>query len=242
MTVLAIAASAMNNDLQRLRTISVNLANAGTPGFQRLIHVQSADSGTPAAANPATTQIAPLAPAAESHDPTPGGLRATGRPLDLAVTGNAYLEVMTPTGARYVRSGSFRADAQGLVVLGDQQVLQSLTGDLVARTPGAPLSVDTQGMVLQDGEPLAQLRLIGFDSDDALVAEGGGLFRMREDATAHAPKTTSVHSGHLLTSNVQTANEMVRLLETVRHFEALQRVVQSYDGAIETAVRKLGEL
>jgi flagellar basal body rod protein FlgG len=34
---------------------------------------------------------------------------------------------------------------------------------------------------------------------------------------------------------------MVRLSETVRHFEALHKVVQGYDESLEKAIRKLGE-
>jgi flagellar basal body rod protein FlgG len=34
---------------------------------------------------------------------------------------------------------------------------------------------------------------------------------------------------------------MVRLSETVRHFEAMQKLVQGYDDSLEKAIRKLGE-
>jgi flagellar basal body rod protein FlgG len=34
---------------------------------------------------------------------------------------------------------------------------------------------------------------------------------------------------------------MVRLAETVRHFESLQRLVQGYDETLEKTIRKLGE-
>jgi flagellar basal body rod protein FlgG len=42
-------------------------------------------------------------------------------------------------------------------------------------------------------------------------------------------------------SNVDSAGEMVRLTETVRHFESLQKIVQGYDATLEATIRKLGE-
>ena len=42
-------------------------------------------------------------------------------------------------------------------------------------------------------------------------------------------------------ANVNTAAEMVKLIETVRHFESVQKVVQGFDEMRERALRKLGE-
>jgi flagellar basal body rod protein FlgG len=56
------------------------------------------------------------------------------------------------------------------------------------------------------------------------------------------PKTpSSLRTGFLETSNVSSPQEMVRLTETVRHFESLQRLVQGYDETLEKTIRKLGE-
>jgi flagellar basal body rod protein FlgG len=35
--------------------------------------------------------------------------------------------------------------------------------------------------------------------------------------------------------------EMVRMIETMRHFEASQKVVQAYDGILDKAISKLGD-
>jgi flagellar basal-body rod protein FlgF len=40
---------------------------------------------------------------------------------------------------------------------------------------------------------------------------------------------------------VSSPQEMVRMTETVRHFEALSRIVQGYDDALEKTIRKLGD-
>ncbi len=49
-------------------------------------------------------------------------------------------------------------------------------------------------------------------------------------------------SGQREGSNVSSSAEMVRLMETSRHFEAMAKVVQGYDDAMDKAIRKLGDL
>ena len=51
-----------------------------------------------------------------------------------------------------------------------------------------------------------------------------------------------MQSGRVEASNVNTAAEMVRLMETTRHFEAMARLVQGYDDTMDKALRKLGDL
>ena len=51
-----------------------------------------------------------------------------------------------------------------------------------------------------------------------------------------------VMAGYQEASNVNSSSEMVQLMETSRHFEALARTVQGYDETLEKAIRKLGEL
>jgi len=47
--------------------------------------------------------------------------------------------------------------------------------------------------------------------------------------------------GYLEQSNVNLPREMVSMTETVRHFEAMQRIFQGRDESLEKAIRKLGE-
>ena len=42
-------------------------------------------------------------------------------------------------------------------------------------------------------------------------------------------------------SNVDHPMEMLHMVEVVRHFETMTRVVQNYDEMMGTALRKLGE-
>ena len=50
-----------------------------------------------------------------------------------------------------------------------------------------------------------------------------------------------LRAGYQENSNVNSAEEMVRLTETVRHFEAMQKAMQGYGEVYEQTLRKLGE-
>jgi flagellar basal-body rod protein FlgG len=51
----------------------------------------------------------------------------------------------------------------------------------------------------------------------------------------------SVRQGFLENSNVSSTYEMTSLLQTMRHFESMQKIAQGYDDMLGTAIRKLGE-
>ena len=49
------------------------------------------------------------------------------------------------------------------------------------------------------------------------------------------------HRAFLENSNVNSMQEMVQLIQSMRHFESMQRVALGYDEMIGAAIRKLGD-
>ena len=110
----------------------------------------------------------------------------------------------------------------------------------MTRVDGGPPRIDRRGRVL-DGETLVgQLRIVRFEDPQSLVKLGAGLFGAGAQ-TAQPLADAGVRQGYLEASNVVAANEMVRLIETMRHFESNQKVIQGYDEVLERAIRTLGE-
>jgi flagellar basal-body rod protein FlgG len=56
-----------------------------------------------------------------------------------------------------------------------------------------------------------------------------------------ADENVTVRQGYTESSNVVAADEMVRLIEAMRRFEAGQKIIQSYDSMLEKALSRLGE-
>jgi len=245
---MAIASIGMQGDLARMESISHNTANVLTPGFKRQIAItpgfsaqvelgalQNSTQGTPLAMQPAIT-----APVRTMIDPSSGALRHTGDAQDVAIEGDAFFEVSTPTGPAYTKAGSLRTDVQGRLVNLQDLPVMGIGGEI--RLNNTPFTIAANGDVSQDGHVVGRLKLVQFDHAEGMVPGGNGLYlagSAQQVPDTKAPST--LRTGFLEGSNVSSPQEMVRLTETVRHFESLQRLVQGYDETLEKTIRKLGE-
>ncbi len=109
--------------LQRQDVLAHNLANVSTTGFRAELQAFRA---VPVEGGGASTRVYTLE-STPGYDATPGPIAATGRNLDVALKGNAWLAVQGLDGTEaYTRGGSLEVAADGtlttrngLTVLGD---------------------------------------------------------------------------------------------------------------------------
>lgn len=227
----------MHADLARLERVAMNLANVQTPGYKREVLT----------VHPFPRQIDDATAAITVHtDQRPGTLKSTGQALDFAINGAGWFEVLTPQGTAYTRQGQFRLDADGRLVTQQGHPVMGVSGEIVL--PNAGPAADAEGRLFAEpgagkaGAPaLAQLRIVQFDAGATLQRLGDGLVRPQGPPGNAAPGAAQVRQGYLENSNVNQMQEMVRLLETVRHLETLQKVALGYDEMLATSIRKLGE-
>ncbi|MCY1245777.1 hypothetical protein D9M72_589470 [compost metagenome] len=71
---------------------------------------------------------------------------------------------------------------------------------------------------------------------------GDGLLVTEQQASQVPDAELHVQQGFLENSNVSSMQEMAQLIQSMRHFESMQRVALGYDEMVGNAVRKLGEL
>ena len=239
--VLSVVLGSMHADVARMERVAMNIANAQTAGYKREV----------VTATPFAARVDDAArPVAVHTDQRPGTLKRTGASLDVALAGPGWFEVATPQGVAYTRQGHFRQDAQGRVVTQQGHPVLGVGGEIVlsAAVPG----IDAAGRIFEgagaaDGAartgaaPSAQLKVVQFDGATAMHRLGDGLFRLQGEPVHSAEGAVQVRQGFLENSNVSHMHEMVRLLETVRHMESLQKVALSYDEMLGTSIRKLGE-
>lgn len=233
--VLSFVLASMQHDFARMDSVAMNIANAQTPGFKRDVAV-----GTSFAVRVQS------ALRALHTDLRPGTLKATGQALDLALSGPGWFEVLTPGGTAYTRQGNFHLDASGRLVTQQGHAVMGVGGDIVL--PSGTAVVDAKGRVFDapggvrsSDTPTAQLKVVQFERDAVIQRLGDGLVDVQGAPTVVAESTVEVQQGFLENSNVNHLQEMVRLLETVRHLETLQKVALGYDEMLATSIRKLGE-
>ena len=161
-----------------------------------------------------------------------GSLRATGRPLDLAMEGNAFLTIQTPAGVRVTRDGRLQ--------LGKDGQLQAMDGNPVLGKNGQPILVDpkngnvsvtTDGTVSQKEQVLGQLDLKAFEKAGSLKRTGA--LRFDPAGATEAPIKGTVTQGHLEQSGVDAASTMVEMIRLNRLFELSMKVASTISNDLD---------
>ena len=245
--VTAALSVAMNNDMQELRSVSQNLANVSTSGYKREVSYVTAfqrvlDEGALGRSVAGGGRLDGVAPEiGVVRDMQQGAFRYSGNDFELALQDDGFLTVSTDSGNRYTRKGELKIDSEGRLALVSGQPVLGEGGEIFLRN--SAFSVDSDGVVTQDGVALDRLRIAAFQDPGLLHYQGEGLYAAPADASgAMAPFGGKVMQGYVETSNVKSADEMVRLVEITRRFETSQKVLRGYDGMLDSAINVLGDL
>jgi flagellar basal-body rod protein FlgF len=232
---IASLSDALRNDAETLRVIGNNVANMDTVAYRREISVahptfeQAADEARSALGRPLTLQ--------SFTDLRPGTLKSTGEPLHVALEGAGFFVVETPQGEALTRRGDFRLDSEGRLTTQDGHAVLGSQGAI--RLNGAP-AIAPDGTVRVGGETVAELRIAQVAAETQLTPLGADLYSAAQ--LPDADTSARVRQGFLETSNVESVQEMVRLIETMRHFETVQRFVRGYDDMVGKAITELGKV
>jgi flagellar basal-body rod protein FlgG len=250
---LYIAATGMHAHQSQVDAIAHNVANLNTVGFRRSVvsFSEAAASVTPvnnaallqadgAADSAATTTLRGAGALARAVLSTGGGeLKQTNQPLDVAIDGAGFLEVIRPDGTPgYTRAGELALNAEGFLTLQDGT---PLAGRIAVPPDAREIRIDADGTVraVIDGQQqpmeVGRIELITFNNPSALQSVGGNQFVATELSGAARAGTPgegglgAVRQGFLESSNVQLVEEMVAMMLAQRAFELDGRVVQAAD-------------
>jgi flagellar basal-body rod protein FlgG len=242
---MSLLAASMQADAEALRLVAQNLAGAEIPAYRRQVAVNTIEPGFDRLLTEASLQDLPAAatglPAARAAiDMTPGTFKATGRALDVAIEGNSFFALQSAAGIALTRRGDFHVNAEGLLtaasgepVLGEQGVIQIGT-----QQP----TIEPDGTVRIGSDVIDRLQMLSVADRTKLIDLGNGSYAPPADATPTLEDRAVLHQGSLETSNVAPVNEMIQLMETMRHFETAQRFVRGYDQMLEKAISELGKV
>jgi flagellar basal body rod protein FlgG len=238
-TIVAATEMGMLDDAERLRIISNNLANVGTVGFKRQLAVSPSFDQQLLQSAPRTQAGDRAGSVLTAYtDRSAGTLTHTGNPLDLALEGDAYFVIDTGLQEAYTRQGTFRLDADGQLVTASGEKVVTTEGDVRLTSP-AP-SIDAQGNIRDNGAVVGQLKLVTVNNPQSLLETGNGLYTATDSTVAAPADSARVRQGYTEAANVMTMNEMIKMIETVRHFEASQKMLQGYDAMLDRAITDLG--
>ena len=251
MRALKIAATGMSAQQLRVETISNNLSNMSTTGynarraeFADLHYQQMSRPGTVNATDgtvlPTGVQLGlGVRPSAVSVQLQQGSLGATGGDLDLAIEGTGFLEVTLPSGqSAYTRDGGLKRDGEGLIVTSDGFPVEP---EIVIPDDARSISINASGEVFAyfsdapEAQLLGQFNLVGFTNSKGLEAIGGNLFTETEASGAALVSTPgedglgTVRQGYLEASSVDAVREITELIEAQRGYEMNAKVISAAD-------------
>lgn len=180
-------------------------------------------------------------------DQREGTVAATGNPLDVAVRGNAWLQVETADGPRFTRDGRLNRAPDGrLVSVDGHPVLDRDGAEITLPEDVADISIAADGTISYSGQAggqaveVGQLGLFRLPNPHALEREPGGLVRPAPGSRPEVAEGATMVQGALEGSNVQPILEMVRLMDLTRAYGQSNRMVESENDRQRNAINKLG--
>lgn len=214
--------------------ISNNLSNVQTPGFKRDVPVFR--EVLVASRNGTSRQTQEQVKTVFEQ----GDLQRTGNPLHLAIEGEGFFRVKTPSGIRYTRAGNFRINREKMLIHESGFPVLGRQGEVTLR--GREIVVEKNGSIKVDGSEIDQIVPVSFRDLGGLKHEGQGLFRL-EGAQPEIPaEESSLLQGSLELSNVNPVQEMVKLIECLRTYESCAKMIHSNDEMDAKASNEIGRI
>lgn len=208
----------------KFENISNNLANINTNGFKKdMVSFNE------------TLTMAISSETDFSH----GQARFTGNKLDVALSAKGFFKIDTPNGVRYTRNGSFAVKADGMLVTQNGDTVLGQNGPI--HITGNDVTVGNDGQVVVDNEPVGKLLIADFEDPRLLKKEGSSYYVYQgDDSGISTADDIVVRQSYLESSNVNPTEEMIKMIETHRVFESLQKAISSMDQASKEMINVYG--
>lgn len=189
-----------------------------------------------------------------------GKFEHTENELDCALENNkAFFLYETPQGIRFSRDGVLTINHEGYLtnmngdyIMAEAEPVTDGAGEVLINEDGSPaldmgrvqvestdrLQLDTDGRVIVNGEP--RFRLVRGEAADrkAFRKDASNNFNRAYGDVQRSPG--KVKPGYIEKPNFSLVEEMVKMIEVSRAYEANAKVIQSHDQLLDKAVNSVG--
>ncbi|MBT8763784.1 flagellar basal-body rod protein FlgG [Desulfohalobiaceae bacterium Ax17] len=172
-----------------------------------------------------------------------GDYQSTGNPLDLAIEGDGFFQVLVNGEIAYTRAGAFKLDQDGRVVTANGYPLQpefnvpAETQNIVVTENGHMAALDKSGNELA----AVDIPLYTFINPAGLKGIGRNLY-LETDASGAATEGVpgennvgTIAQGFLEMSNVELVEEMVNMIVGQRAYEINSKAITTSDQMLQIA-------
>lgn len=250
------AATGMVAQQLNIDVISNNLANTNTSGFKKsraefedLMYQTMKIAGSTTDGDnriPVGIQVGMgVRPTAVHKFFTQGDFQNTGNPLDMAIEGEGFFQVLVGDQLMYTRAGAFKLNQDGTLVTANGYPLQPEftvppeAKSIAISERGRISALDANGQEIAAGE----IPLYTFVNPAGLDAKGRNLYLPTEasgEAVEGVPgeeNLGTIAQGFLEMSNVEVVDEMVQMIVGQRAYEMNSKAIQTSDNMLQTAVQ-----
>jgi flagellar basal-body rod protein FlgF len=215
-----------------------NIANVNTVGFRAdavsFVSQPIYGGGYPTRVNAVASDA--------GTDFSSGVMQSTGRALDVAVNGKGYIAVQGLDGKEaYTRAGDLRVGADGAVttasglpVLTEQGPLNVPPATNVTIGSDGTVSVVPLGLTPSAISQTDVIKLVNPPSQ-SLQKGDDGLLRLKDGSKAPTDSTVTLSSGMLESSNVNSAQSLINMIELQRLYEFQIKSMTSSDQNEQTS-------
>ena len=241
---------------QRMDVTANNLANVTTTGFKVESVVSRELSERPAETIENPGDVSFSEGWRLQRDMGAGPLQRTSNPLDVAIASEGFFTIEGIGGETlYTRDGGFSIDEQGrlvsragLAVLGnmvggdgDGGYVAGDGGEILLDEAAGPITITSNGAILQNNAEVARLAIAAFDTPGALEKRGGNMFAATDEQPRDA-EGLRVEQGFLEGSNVQAISELTDMIAVSRAYQSVARLINNQNSMREEAIDKLVKL
>lgn len=222
---------------RRLESIAANIANAGTVGYRadKVVFSSLIDRAGQESISFATSRLSDL-------DRRSGEIKETGNAFDVAVEGDAWLAISTPSGTAYTRNGRL-----SMSTLGE---LRSIEGYPILDAGGSPVNIDPKGdapridrrgQISQGDRVVGTIGLFMIEPEQRLTRFGNtAVMSCDEPALVQDFSANGLTQGFLEGANVNPIRELTNLMMVSRSFEALSSAISETEKRLSGAIAVLG--
>ncbi len=224
---------------QSIANISANLANISTTGYKKsMVSFESILKGSQQTYEGKGINYNRIRN--NFTDFSPGAMRETLDPHDLAIHGNGFFKVQGVNGVNYTRRGDFAIDQDGLLTTSNGlPVLDDAGAEInIPDTDTSKVAVGDDGTIYILGregsrEEVAKIAIVDINDKQKLKRESDTTFSLEAGGAEAEGENYRVIQGNLELSNVNMAAEMAKMIDSHRIFETYHKVLKSYSTLTE---------
>lgn len=239
------AASGMSLQFNFVNTFANNLANAGTTGFKRseVVGESFPELVVQMAGGNRSAMGMGVGPGMAQMDLKQGTLKPTENPMDLALQGEGFFQVLKANGTRDVYRG-------GHFILNAQREMTTTTGDRLLLENGQVARLNTddvnlvrvneRGDLYEAGQLLGRIRVVKVTEDANILDPQMRKILATVSSTDNRDDRPEIRQGFLEDANVEVVTEMIGLLQSQKIYDMNQKLIQTEDKMLDKTINEMG--